>query len=371
VASRVRAHSVAIPRPAAAAARTRWDYGSRAGRVLLPAGFGVVVTPQGDVLTHAAALGGRAALTVQTPAGALIEAALVAYEPETGLAMLRTPPDGAVPMAPIAPGRAQPGTLVAAVAQWDGRGLALPAYVTTEGPEGYVISPTAGALAPGAPIYDMDGQLVAVAADSAAADVAYPAREAVDRLTTRIATGRGRESSIGLALQALAGGLETVFGDSGVLVSDVVEGAPADRGGIRPGDVVLDVGGTPVDSIDTARRAIGMLPDGTPAALRVLRGGRVQMLQVDVATAFEIATLAQAAGSGASAAAPEARSLFSDEQLRAAGIPPSAHVLEINGRAPPAPAQVARELRRTETPALVYLHHEGQRFFVPVGGGAP
>lgn len=362
VGARVRVHSVAVPRPSSPSARTLWDFGPASNGLALPSGFGVVVTAQGDVLTHAAALRGRSTVPVLTSSGLLLEATLIAYERATGLALLRTPPEANVPMAPISTTPVQPGTLVAAAAHWDGRGIVLPAFITSQSDDSYTLSAAAGALAPGTPIYDMDGLLVAVAADGGASGTAHGAHAAVARLTARIATGRGRESSIGVAVQPLSEELTAVFGDTGALVSDVVANGPADLGGVHPGDLLLAIGDTPVESAESARQAIASLQDGMPSTVRVLRGSRVHTLPILVATAFDVASLASGVPAGDSTTLPEARAILSAAQLRASGIAPTARVVHINGRPVASPAQLPRELQGGEA-VLVYLEHEGQRFF--------
>lgn len=59
--------------------------------------------------------------------------------------------------------------------------------------------------------------------------------------------------------------------DRGVLVSEVQAGSPADTAGLRPGDVVIDFGGTPVASIDALHRELTGDRVGQPIPLRILR----------------------------------------------------------------------------------------------------
>ncbi len=58
--------------------------------------------------------------------------------------------------------------------------------------------------------------------------------------------------------------------DHGVQVAQVAPGA-AERAGVRPGDVILQLGDKRIDSAATLRAAAAKLPDGTPAAMLVRR----------------------------------------------------------------------------------------------------
>ena len=55
----------------------------------------------------------------------------------------------------------------------------------------------------------------------------------------------------------------------------MVQGSPAARAGLRPGDLLLDVGGTPVRSAGDLQRLMAAGAIGRPLSLRVLRDGRI------------------------------------------------------------------------------------------------
>jgi S1-C subfamily serine protease len=60
----------------------------------------------------------------------------------------------------------------------------------------------------------------------------------------------------------------------GVLVSEVMEGSPAERAGLASGDVVLSVDGRATDSTGRLRNAIAAAGAGQKVVLQVLRGGK-------------------------------------------------------------------------------------------------
>ena len=61
----------------------------------------------------------------------------------------------------------------------------------------------------------------------------------------------------------------------GVLVVDIATGGPADRAGLRRGDVILEVGRQPVSDARTLSQALGAVPAGEAALLYVHRPGGV------------------------------------------------------------------------------------------------
>lgn len=89
----------------------------------------------------------------------------------------------------------------------------------------------------------------------------------------------GRDRVAGARVTPLNPGLAEYFGTGrGVLVVEVAPGTPADEGGLRPGDVLLRVGGVEVDGLEGLRRAVALAPDDRPLAVVLLRRGqRVQV----------------------------------------------------------------------------------------------
>jgi S1-C subfamily serine protease len=178
-------------------------------------------------------------------------------------------------------------------------------------------------------------------------------------MLTRAATGE-RRSSFGLAFQAPTGRLSAIFGSEGVIISDVVPGGPGDAAGLQVGDVLLAVGDVPIDSTDTAARALSTAGIGMPVTLRVKRGARMSDVPVIPALAYEVASLARSAVQVQ--AGPEARVVLTAPDLEASAIAPSARVVSVNGRALTTRVQVQRELRLAKQPVPLVLRDGNQQF---------
>jgi S1-C subfamily serine protease len=63
-------------------------------------------------------------------------------------------------------------------------------------------------------------------------------------------------------------------------IESVVVDSPAERAGLAPDDLVIAVDGRSVPSRDAVQRALGMLADGDPVRIAVVRAGRV--VEVDL-----------------------------------------------------------------------------------------
>jgi S1-C subfamily serine protease len=362
VAAPVSQHAVAIL-PARSPMVPSWnDYSERGDDSTPVAGCGVFVS-ESHVLTHSAALDGRATVDVSVGSGTTISGRVVAYEPPTGLVLLEVQRSEGKSSATVAAEAPALGALAVAIGRSNERKIAMPVFVTSVGREGYTIGAVNDGLLPGMPVFNLAGELFAVAAPDGREVRAIPIRQAAERMLARASTGE-RRSSFGLGFQPPTGRLADIFGSEGVLVTEVLPGGPADAADIRFGDVLLAVGDVTIDSADTAGRALSTAPVGAPTTLRMRRGARVSEIKAMPAAAYEIVALAR---SGVDLSlAPEARALFPAVVLQASTIPPSARVVSVNGRTVTTRAQVQRELRLARHPIAVLLRHANNQFFASV-----
>jgi serine protease Do len=111
---------------------------------------------------------------------------------------------------------------------------------------------------------------------SAIVNVAYPQMRRFGRL---------HRSEIGMNVQTitpdLASGLKLAR-DSGVIVSDVVPGGPADEAGLQPGDVILALDGAPMDSLPLFAFRLFTRSAGDKVTFDVLRGNAHALITVPV-----------------------------------------------------------------------------------------
>ena len=135
----------------------------------------------------------------------------------------------------------------------------------------------------GSPLVDATGAVLGMNTGglSRRQDLAVPA-STIERVVETLLSGGGRvpHGYLGVALQALAPARE---GDPrGAIVLGVEPGAPADRGGIIVGDILLALDGTPIGDSDDVHARLGAGSVGRTLALDVLRGGTPQRVEVTV-----------------------------------------------------------------------------------------
>ncbi len=359
VAAPARQHSVAILPPTSPAAPSRNDFSETSDGGALVAGFGVFISDS-HVLTHSAALDGRSSADVSVGNGQTIRGQVVAYEPETGLVLLEVQRSAEWTSASLATDAPTPGALAVAVGRAADRELAVPVFVTSVGRGEYTIGAATDALVPGMPVFNLAGELFAIAAPDGRSIRAIPVRQAAERMLARATSGE-RRSSFGLGFQSLSGRLTDAFGTGGVLITEVLSGGPADDADIRVGDVLLSVGDVTIDSVDAATRALSAAEIGASTRLQIRRGARVSDVQATSAFAYEIAALARSAVDVRQG--PEARVLLPAAVLEAASISPFARVVSVNGRPPTTRVQVQRELRIARRPVPVLLRQGSSQFF--------
>ncbi len=261
-------------------------------------GSGVIVTPDGLVLTNSHVAQAAPTHEIVTPDGRHLTARLLGDDPDTDLALLRVDDPGALPAARLGDSQALArGRLVVAI----GNPLGFEATVTAgvvsalgrslRGQGGRLIEDliqTDAALNPGnsgGALVSSAGEVVgintAVIMGAQGICFAVASNTAAFVLGELLSRGRVRRGWIGVAVQraaiprrqALAAGLTQ---DSGVLLTSVEAGSPAAAAGLLEGDVVVAAGERRVTGADDLIRALDWRSLETPLPLALLRRGRLE-----------------------------------------------------------------------------------------------
>jgi serine protease Do len=98
-------------------------------------------------------------------------------------------------------------------------------------------------------------------------------------------TGKVVRGYMGVAIQDLTPDLANSFGlktTDGVLISDVTADSPAEEGGIKQGDVIVEYQGERTEDPAMLQRMVTRTPVGTKATIKVLRDGREKQLTVTI-----------------------------------------------------------------------------------------
>lgn len=103
---------------------------------------------------------------------------------------------------------------------------------------------------------------------------AIPTSTARSVLEAIVRDGKVTRGWIGVEPQDLTPELAESFSvspGSGVIITGVLQNGPAAQAGIRPGDVVTQVGDKPVGNVAQLLSAVAALTPGTPSSLEILR----------------------------------------------------------------------------------------------------
>lgn len=136
----------------------------------------------------------------------------------------------------------------------------------------------------GAPVADASGRVLGVASPmlSRHHGVVLPGAT-IDRVLAQLlAHGHARQGHLGIAAQPVRATIEGVATD-GLLVSSVADDGPAAKAGLLVGDVIVEVGGQAVASIEALRARLAGEAVGSSLALKVARGGRAMQLSIEIA----------------------------------------------------------------------------------------
>jgi len=257
-------------------------------------GSGVVADEKGHIVTIGYLVIEAASIEVTTAAGRSVPVTLAGFDPATGLGVLR--PAAPLEVRPIAIGtsaKVAEGDPVM-VLPYGGRQAASLAFVVSRRPFAgsweYLLESAIYTTPPaerwsGSALIDRDGRLVGIGSlllrDAAEAEHAVPGNLFVPIdllrpiLPDLIAKGRAPgppRAWLGLTTDELRGRL---------FVSRLSPEGPAERGGLKSGDIILAVGGSPVEGqADFYRKVWALGPAGTEVPLQVLQGSALRELKL-------------------------------------------------------------------------------------------
>ena len=272
----------------------------RGGDVPAGAGSGVTLTHDGFLLSSAHVVSGPARRGRATFADGREERfEVVGRDPLSDLAVLRTGGDGLTPAELGDAERLRVGQLVVAIGNPQGfagsvtagvvsaLGRSLPARSRRAARIIDNVIQTDAALNPGnsgGALADSRGRVVGI--NTAVAGVGLGLAVPINEATHRVIGSLMSEGRVRRAYLGVAGGPRPLppqfrhLGDTCVEVVEVVHGTPADGAGIRAEDLIVEVAGKPVTSVEDLQRLMVAELIGTEVPVRLLRQGRELELEL-------------------------------------------------------------------------------------------
>jgi serine protease Do len=274
----------------------------RDGRVSKSLGSGFVIDAAGHIVTNNHVIEDADLIEVTFPNGDTFEAELIGRDPATDIAVLKI--DTGTEQAFVEWGDSD----TAEVGEW---------VIAIGNPFGYSGSVAAGIISArnrdissgnyddfiqtdvainrgnsGGPLFNMDGEVIGVntailspTGYSVGISFSVPAELAQSIAAQLIEFGETRRGYLGVRPQAVDNALAKSYGldkAQGAIVNRVVKDSPADKGGLQVGDLILSMGGKPLDSSRLLSRRIADAPIGQPLEIEILRKRKRMTLTVDI-----------------------------------------------------------------------------------------
>lgn len=274
-------------------------FGPRTERSL---GSGVIVSPEGYILTNHHVVEAASEIQVALMDGRNAEARIIGSDPESDLAVLKIDLDNLPSIAFGESEKAKVGDIVLAIGNPFGVGQTMTMgiigalgrsqvgintfenFIQTDaainpGNSGGALTDTAGnMIGINTAIYSRSGGSLGIG-------FAIPVDAAKQIMQQIIETGGVVRGWLGVSMQDLTPELAESFGlkkAGGALIAGVLKNGPADDAGIKPGDVLVAVNGKPIFNSSEILNMVASLAPGKSAILTILRNGSQQDIQVHI-----------------------------------------------------------------------------------------
>jgi len=370
------------------------------------AGSGFIIDADGIVLTNAHVVKGASDVTVKLTDRREFRAKVLGMDPKTDVAVLKIDAKG-LPTVKLGNSHdLKVGDWVLAIGSPFGFENSVTAGVVsakgrTLPDESYVpFIQTDAAVNPGnsgGPLFNAAGEVVGINSQIYSRSGGFQGLsfaipiEAASRVEQQIvATGHVEHARLGVAVQEV----NQAFADSfklprpeGALVANVDAGGPADKAGLKAGDVILKINGQPIVASGDLPAFVGQQSPGEKVQLEVWRQGRSETLSATLANAKDRATKVARSDEpvGKGQLGLSVRPLQPDE-ARAAGVDKGQGLMIEDARGPAAKAgvqsgdvllaingtpvkdveQVRAAMARADKSVALLIERDGNKIFVPV-----
>ena len=266
-------------------------------------GSGVIVSADGFILTNNHVVESADQIEVAIHDGRKFKATVVGADPESDLAVVRIQADGKLqPITFAQPRSLKIGDVVLAIGNPFGVGQTVTAGIVSALDRSQLgintfenFIQTDAAINPGnsgGALVDSNGALVGINAAISSQTgsfvgigFAIPVSLAQDVFEQIVKTGSVTRGWVGVEIQEITQELADSFklpDARGVLIAGVVRGSPAERAGIKTGDVLLAIDSKPVGNAHDMLDMIAALMPGDPSKFKLRRDGREIDLSVTV-----------------------------------------------------------------------------------------
>jgi len=383
----------------------------RIEKVMKGIGTGFLIDEKGHVITNYHVVAGATEIEVLMADGKRFQALLVGTEPRTDLALLRIKKVQGLPYLKFGDSdKVEVGEWVVAIGHPRGLDHTVTQGIISAKHRTGILNPnsyqdflqTDAAINPGnsgGPLLNLRGEVVginsAIVSQSGGYEgigFAIPSNIASYVAKQLISNGKVQRGWLGVVTQDLSPVLAEKLGLKelyGALITDVEKDSPADKGGLKSGDVILSFGGKKVKDGADLMNLVGLCQPGRQVEVLVWRDGRQQIHKVELISDEEGAygckvILRSKLGADLRPLKPQERSrmgipedmglaicyLEAQGPLGKAGLEEGDVILEINGATVKNPTEVARLLAQGQRGGMATIlavdHRTGKKGYVQV-----
>lgn len=274
-------------------------FGQMEPRARRGTGSGVIISPDGYILTNNHVAGEADEIKVKLADGRELRARRVGTDPETDLALIKVEAQN-LPYATLGDSsKLEQGEWVIALGSPFGLEQTMTAGIISatgrdlrSGPYDNYIQ-TDASINPGnsgGPLVNMSGEVIGIntmifsrSGGSEGIGFAIPSNLAKKVYTQLAKSGKVSRGYLGINLQALTPAIARSVGfegTEGILVGDLSEGGPASKSGLRSGDVIVEFDGKHVTSPKQLTEIVADTPVGKTVQVKYVRDGRIQTTSI-------------------------------------------------------------------------------------------
>jgi serine protease Do/serine protease DegQ len=274
-------------------------------------GSGVIVdAKRGLVLTNNHVIANAVQIAVTLHDGRHLDAEVVGTDPEADVAVIKIPAEKLTALKMADSDQLRVGDFVVAIGNPFGLGQTVTSGIVSAlsrsglGIEGYEdFIQTDASINPGnsgGALVNLNGELVGIntaifsqTGGNIGIGFAIPINMALSIMEQLLETGEVQRGFLGIYAQDLSPDLAEAFGlprQSGAVINRVMENSPAERAGLKTGDIVVRIDGKPVRNSSDVRNQIGLRRVGEKIVFDILRNGDTLKIEVEIAARDDISS---------------------------------------------------------------------------------
>jgi serine protease Do len=262
-------------------------------------GSGFIISNDGYIFTNNHVVEQADKILVKISDGKEYEAKVIGTDPNTDIALIKIKPDNSLSVVEIGDSdKVRVGEWVIAIGNPFGLDATVTAGIVSAkgrvigaGPYDNFIQ-TDASINPGnsgGPLFNMEGKVIgintAIVAQGQGIGFAIPINMAKSIMVDLKTKGKVTRGWLGISVQDVSDDMAKNLNHkskSGALVSDVFKGDPADKAGIKVGDIITEINGKPVKDTHELLLIIAGLQVGHKMMIKAIRDGKEISFQVTV-----------------------------------------------------------------------------------------